>query len=53
MGYRAYRYVTPGPTKEGQHSYCDVCGDCVICGPCYCELEDAPGDYMVDTPEEE
>jgi hypothetical protein len=23
------------------HKFCEVCGDCVYCGPCYCELDEA------------
>lgn len=26
--------------KDGkEHEFCDVCGDCITCGPCYCELD--------------
>lgn len=22
-----------------EHKFCEQCGDCVLCGPCYCELQ--------------
>jgi hypothetical protein len=36
--------------QSGQeHELCEVCGDCFLCGPCYCEAElDAELDAGLD-----